>query len=291
MPPKAKNRYRAHALPYFFWAKMTARLFGFVALFVLLDSTFQTFSHLEAQGQRLQKDATAERAQGIVRKSLAAYGGENKSLSFRNTTLEYQIQAMSEPSSKPLLVRAYFKDSDFFRSDVIGEKTNTVTILNHDKGWLKIDGTVLSLTKKNLEPLKAEVISQLRPDLLLLAFQKFRYFGRTEEDGHALDEVDVSGFLGGEYTRGRLSFDLSTHLVYKYEFECERESATGKSIFHGTSKYVVYRDDEGLKIPVEIVTTQGGKVSKIKVGQIDSKTVLDESLFSEPSQPAPNAKN
>ena len=198
---------------------------------------------------------------------------------------------MGEPSAKPLLVKAYFKDSDFFRSDVIGEKTNTVTILNHDKGWLKIDGTVLSLTKKNLEPLKAEVISQLRPDLLLLAFQKFRYYGRTEEDGHALDEVDVSGFLGGEYTRGRLSFDLSTHLVYKYEFESERESATGKSIFHGTSKYMEYRDDEGLKIPVEIVSTQGGKVSKIKVGQIDSKTVLDESLFSEPSQPAPNAKN
>ena len=291
MPPRAKNRFRAYALPYFFWAKMTDRLFGFVTLFVLLGSIFQTSFHLEAQGQRLEKDATAERAEGIVRKSLAAYGGENKSLSSRNTTLEYQIQAMGESSAKPLLVKAYFKDSDFFRSDVNGEKTNTVTILNHDNGWLKIDGTVLSLTKKNLEPLKAEVISQLRPDLLLLAFQKFRYYGRTEEDGHALDEVDVSGFLGGEYTRGRLSFDLSTHLVYKYEFESERESATGKSIFHGTSKYMEYREDEGLKIPVEIVSTQAGKVSKIKVGQIDSKTILDESLFSEPSQPAPNAKN
>ncbi len=198
---------------------------------------------------------------------------------------------MGETSAKPLLVKAYFKDSEFFRSDVLGEKTNTVTILNHDKGWLKIGDTTLSLTKKNLEPLKAEVISQLRPDLLLLAFQKFRYYGRTEEDGHSLDEVDVSGFLGGEYTRGRLSFDLSTHLVYKYEFESERESATGKGIFHGTSKYMEYRDDDGLKIPVEIVSTQGGKVSKIKVSQIDSKTVLDESLFSEPSQPAPNAKN
>jgi hypothetical protein len=270
---------------------MTVRLFGFVTLFVLLGSPFHTSFHPSAQERRPQKDATAERAEGIVRKSLTAYGGENKSLSFRNTTLEYQVQAMGEPSSKPLLVKAYFKDSDFFRSDVIGEKTNTVTILNHDKGWLKIDGTVLSLTKNNLEPLKAEVISQLRPDLLLLAFQKFRYYGRAEEDGHQLDEVDITGFLGGEYTRGRLSFDLSTHLVYKYEFESERESATGKGIFHGISKYMVYRGEEGLKIPVEIVSTQGGKVSKIKVGQIDLKTVLDESLFSEPSQPAPNAKN
>ena len=69
--------------PYFFWAKMTDRLFGFVTLFVLLGSTFHTSFHSEAQGQRPQKDATAERAEGIVRKSLAAYGGENKSLSFQ----------------------------------------------------------------------------------------------------------------------------------------------------------------------------------------------------------------
>lgn len=290
MPPRAKDCSRARALPYFLRVKMTDRLLGFVTLFVLLASSFHAFLRPEAQGRPPQKDATAERAEGIVRKSLAAYGGENKSLSFKNATLEYAIQAMGEPTSKPLLVKTYFKDSDFFRSDVIGEKTNTVTILNHDKGWLKIDDTVLSLTKKNLEPLKAEVISQLRPDLLLLAFQKFRYFGRAEEDGHKLDEVDIAGFLGGEYTRGRLSFDLSTSLVYKYEFESERESESGKGIFHGISKYMEYREDEGLKIPVEIESTQGGKVSKIKVSQIDLKTVLDERLFSDPSQPAPNAK-
>jgi hypothetical protein len=270
---------------------MTDRLCGFVTPLVLLACSFYLPLRPEAQGQRPQKDATAERAEGIVRKSLTAYGGENKSLSFKNATLEYEIQTMGEPSSKPLLVKTYFKDSDFFRSDVKGEKTITVTILNHDKGWLKIDDTVLSLTKKNLEPLKAEVISQLRPDLLLLAFQKFRYSGRIEEDGHKLDEVGIAGFLGGEYTRGRLSFDMSTGLVYKYEFESERESATGKGIFHGISKYMEYRDHEGLKIPVEIVSTQGGKVSKIRVSLIDLKTVLNESLFSEPSQPARNAKN
>jgi len=269
---------------------MTDPLSGFIFLLVLMNGSSFPSVRSEAPEQRPGKDATAERAEGIVRKSLAAYGGELMSLSFKDTTLEYQVESLGDPSSKPLRVKAYFKDSDFFRSDVIGEKTNTVTILNHDKGWLKIDDTVLSLTKKNLEPLKVEVISQLRPDLLLMAFQKFRYYGRTEEDGHKLDQVDISGFLGGEYTRGRLSFDLSNNLVYKYEFESERESASGKGIFHGESKYVEYRDDEGLKIPVEIISTQGGKVSRIKVSQIDLRTVLDESLFSEPSQPASKAK-
>ena len=270
---------------------MNTRSLAFIFLSLFLGVLLLGSLCPEAQGQRPQKDATAERAEAIVRKSLAAYGGENKSLSFKNATLEYQIESMGDSASKPFLVKTYFKEADFFRSEVTGEKTNTVTILNHDKGWLKIDDTVLSLTKKNLEPLKTEVISQLRPDLLLLAFQKFRYYGRTEEDGHTLDEVDITGFLGGEYTRGRLSFDLSTNLVYKYEFESERESPSGRGIFHGNSKYKEYRDYEGLKIPVEIVSTQGGKGSKIKVGLVDLKSVLDQSLFLEPSQPAPGVKN
>ena len=243
-----------------------------------------------AQGQRPQKDATAERAEGIARKSLAAYGGESKSLSFQNATFEYQIEAMGEPASKPLQVKSYFKESTYFRSEVIGEKSTTTTILNHDKGWIKIDDTVLSLTKKNLEPLKAEVISQLRPDLVLLSLQKFRYYGRTEEEGHKLDEVNISGFLGGEYTRGRLSFDLTTYLVYKFEFESERESASGKGIFHGKFVYSKYEESEGLKIPVEIISSQGTKVSKISVKHIDLKTVLDPGLFSEPLKPTSGEK-
>ncbi|MFN8007191.1 MAG: hypothetical protein U0V70_09255 [Terriglobia bacterium] len=269
---------------------MKSPAFARLGLLLLAGLSCLGYLYLEAQGQRPAKDATAERAEGIVRKSLAAYGGESKSLSFQNATLDYQIESMGDSASKPLQVKAYLKGADFFRSDVVGEKSNTITILNHDKGWIKIDDTVLSLSKKNLGPLKVEVISQLRPDLLLLSFQKFRYHGRTEEEGHKLDEVDVSGFLGGEYTRGRLSFDLSTYLVYKYEFESERESASGKGIFHGKSVYLKYDEMEGLRIPVEIVASQGAKVSKITVKQVDLKTVLDPGIFADPLPPSPEQK-
>ncbi|HKZ40774.1 MAG TPA: hypothetical protein VJ044_07410 [Candidatus Hodarchaeales archaeon] len=269
--------------------KMINRIPRFAALFVIIISPFFNFSHLEAQNRRIENDATVERAIGVARKSLATYGGETLSLSFKNATYEYEAESVGSLSSKVLRVKAYFKNSDFFRSDVIGEKAITITVLNPDKGWLMIDESVLSLDRRNLEPFKAEVIAQLRPDLLLLAFQKLHYFGRTEEDGHKLDQVDVSGFIGGEYTRGRLSFDLSNNLVYKYEFESERESPSGKGLIHGESKYIEYRDVEGLKVPVEIISTQAGKVSRIKVIQIDLKTVIDESTFSEPSRLAPKA--
>lgn len=239
-------------------------------------------------GNRLaEHDATVERAKGIARKSLASYGGEVLSLSFKNATFEYEAESVGSLSSNILHVRAYFKNANFFRSDVIGEKSTTITVLNGDKGWLMIDDTLLALDKRNLEPFKTEVIAQLRPDLLLLAFPKLLYFGRIEEDGHKLDQVDVSGFIGGMYTRGRLSFDLSSNLVYKYEFESERESPSGKGFVHGELKYVGYRQVEGLMIPVDILSTQGGKLSRIKVSLIDLKTDIVESIFAEPPLQAP----
>jgi hypothetical protein len=98
---------------------------------------------------------------------------------------------------------------------------------------VKVGDTTLSLSQKSVDPLKSAIISQLRPDLLLVSFQKFRYGGKAVEEGRKLDLVEVSGLLSGEYVRGRLSFDSSTHLIYKYEFEIERELPKGKGIVAG----------------------------------------------------------
>src|SRR6185295_7512808 len=159
-------------------------------------------------------------AEAVVKKALTAYGGEAKILSFRNATFQYQVDSM-EASAKPLQMKAYFKEADYFRSEASGEGTDAVTILNREKGWVKVGDTTLSLSQKSIDPLKSAIISQLRPDLLLVSFQKFRYGGKSEDEGRKLDLVEVSGLLAGEYVRGRLSFDASTHLIYKYEYEIE----------------------------------------------------------------------
>ena len=221
-------------------------------------------------------------AEAVVKKSLMAYGGEAKILSFKNATFQYQVEAMESS----VQMKAYFKESSYFRSEASGEGTDAVTILNRDKGWVKVGDTTLSLSKKSVDPLKSAIISQLRPDLLLVSFQKFRYGGKGEEEGKKLDLVEVSGFLAGEYVRGRLSFDSNTHLIYKYEFEIERDLPKGKGIVAGEEKYLRYIETEGLKVPAEVASRQGRKTTRLTVGQVSFVNVLDPALFQDPT-PAP----
>jgi hypothetical protein len=232
-------------------------------------------------------------AEAVVKKALTAYGGEAKILSFKDASFHYQVESLETSAAKPVQMKAYFKDAGYFRSEASGEGTDAVTILNRDKGWVKVGDTTLSLSRKSVDPLKSAIISQLRPDLLLVSFQKFRYGGKSEEEGRKFDLVEVSGFLSGEYVRGRLSFDSNTHLIYKYEFEIERELPKGKGIVAGEEKYVRYMETEGLKIPAEVSSRQGRKTSRLTVGQVNFTNVLDPALFQDPtltpvpSTPAP----
>jgi hypothetical protein len=229
---------------------------------------------------------TVDLAEAVVKKALMAYGGEAKILSFKDATFHYQVETLEVPDIKPVQMKAYFKDASYFRSEASGGGTDAVTILNRDKGWVKVGDTTLSLSQKSVDPLKSAIISQLRPDLLLVSFQKFRYGGKGEEDGRKLDLVEVSGFLAGEYVRGRLSFDSSTHLIYKYEFEIERDLPKGKGIVAGEEKYVRYMETEGLKVPAEVSSRQGRKTSRITISRVSFVDVLDAALFQDPTPAA-----
>lgn len=224
-----------------------------------------------------------ELAEAVVKKSLTAYGGEAKILSFKDASFQYQVESLETSAAKPVQMKAYFKEANYFRTEAAGEGADAVTILSRDKGWVKVGDTTLSLSKKSVDPLKSAIISQLRPDLLLVSFQKFRYGGKAEEDGRKLDLVDVSGFLAGEYVRGRLSFDSNTHLIYKYEFEIERELPKGRGIVAGEEKYLRYMDAEGIKVPAEVASRQGRKTSRLTVSQASFADVLDPALFQDPN--------
>jgi hypothetical protein len=227
-----------------------------------------------------------ERADKLIRKSLEAYGGEIKVLSVKDATYQYRVESVGDPPSKPIGVKTYFKNESFFSSEAKGENLDAITILNGEKGWVKVGDTTLSLPKREIDPLRTGMVAQLRPDLLLLSFAKRRYTGRIEEDQRNLDQVEISGFIGGEYVRGRLSFDVNTALIYKYEFEIERDLPKGRGIVKGEEKYLHYGEKNGFKFPLEIVSKQGRKVSKLTVDEVVLDTNLSEALFQDPSPPA-----
>jgi hypothetical protein len=276
-------------------ALWTANWLGIATVFFLVPTVgfdvpkaslarLSTFS-LSSLSQGRPENPAAEIANGLVRKSIDAYGGESKISSLKEATFQYQVETLGDSISQPIHIKTHFKDAAYFRSEVSGVNADAVTILNRDKGWVKVGDTTLALSKKDLDPLKTAMISQLRPDLLLLTLQKFRYLGKTEEEGRTMDQVDVSGFIGGEYVRGRLSFDSKTSLIYKYEFEIERQLPKGKGIVEGEEKYLRYLEVDGLKVPAEINSRQGRKASRIIIKEVNFSTVLNQSLFDDPNPP------
>jgi hypothetical protein len=236
--------------------------------------------------QAVPSDPTSEKVEALFQQSANAYGGETKILSLQDGCYDYSVEAVGKPDSKPLTVKACFKTDEYFRSEASGDNLEALTILNQDRGWVRVDGTVLTLTRKEIDPVRIGIVIQLRPDLLLVSFPKRRYAGQKQEDGRTLELVDVSGFLAGEYVRGRLAFDTATHLIYKYEYETEKESPKERGIVKGEERYVQYKENEGLKVPKEILSRQGSKTSRLILSNIRFDPNLDPGLFEDPSGPS-----
>ena len=65
--------------------------------------------------------------------------------------------------------------------------------------------------------------------------------------------------------------------------------AKGKGIVNGEEKYLRYLEIEGLKVPAEITSRQGRKISQIMIKQVNLLTELSQSLFEDPT-PATGSK-
>jgi hypothetical protein len=271
--------------------------------FELVDSQLGEISHNPAQisqsfiqpisAYALQANATnpsVERANAIVQKAIIAHGGETKILAVKDATYEYLVESVGDPPSKPITIKTFFKDDSFFRSEASGDNLDAITILNGDRGWLKVGDTTLTLARKEVDPLKTSMITQLRPELLLLVFPKRRYTGRIDENNRNLDQVEVSGFVGVEYVRGRLSFDTATSQLYKYEYEIERESPKGKGIVKGEETYLRYGEKDGLKFPEEVLSRQVKKASRLKIRNVDFTSPIRADLFQDPNPSPPTPK-
>ncbi|MXZ36137.1 MAG: hypothetical protein F4X19_13455 [Acidobacteria bacterium] len=229
--------------------------------------------------------------QALVERSLRAYGGEARILSLNSFVFAYRIESPSRPNSKPLSAKVYFNDSDRFRSEVQDGDLKVVTVLSGNRGWVEVAGTMLSRPVKQLSPLRNETLSLLRPDLLLLIFSRYRYSTRTTEEGRSLEQLEVTGLVDGEYIRGRLSINLDTGLIEKYQYETERATRNGTGIFRGEVRYLEYAEIHGLQSPRKVLSRKTGVTSQITVTGASLGKSIDPDLFREKkNSPTPSGQ-
>ncbi len=224
-----------------------------------------------------------EKAEKILRKSLDAYGGEDKILGMKDASYEYKVQMVDDTENEAVVTKSFFKGDTQFKSEVDQKNQSAITVLNGEKAWAFVGGTTIPLAKSAVAAMKNNLVIQVRPDLLLLSFPKHRFTVRTEQNQRSLDLIEVSGFLGGEYVRGRIAIDAATQLIYRFEYELEREFPQGKGIMKGEEQYLSYQLIQGLQVPGEIISKQGQKVSRLKLQSARFNSSLDDSVFAEPA--------
>jgi|WetSurMetagenome_2_1015567.scaffolds.fasta_scaffold64610_2 hypothetical protein len=225
-----------------------------------------------------------EKAEMILKKSLDAYGGEDAILAIQNASYEYQVQTAEGSEGKPVKTKSMFQGETQFRSEVNQDGQSVITVLNDDKAWTVVAGTLIPVDRRALLALKTSLVIKFRPELLLLSFPKHRFTLRTQEGQRTLDLIDVSGFLEGEYLRGRLSIDAANNLVFRFEYELEREFPQGKGIVRGEEQYLSYQLIEKKQVPLVIVSKQGAQNSQLTVQTARFNTTLDSSLFAMPEK-------
>ena len=184
------------------------------------------------------------------------------------------------------MAKVYFNDSDQFRSEVQDGDLRVVTVLSGNRGWVEVDGTMMSRPAKELSPLRNETLSLLRPDLLLLIFSRYRYRPRITENGRSLEQLEVAGFVDGEYIRGRLSINPDTGLIEKYQYEIERTTGSGTGIFRGETRYLEYSEIHGLQSPRKLLSRKTGVASQITVTGASLGKPMDPDLFRETKRPS-----
>jgi hypothetical protein len=236
-----------------------------------------------------QSPLPVEKAETILKRAVDAHGGEDKILSIHDALYQFRVEPQTDPPSQSVTARSYFKGETRFRSEILGEADQVASVLNGQNGCVIVAGTTLKVPVNEILTMKNSLVIQVRPDLLLFSFPKHRFSIRTEEDGKVLDQIEVSGFLGGEYARGRLSLEASSGLVYKFEYEIEREFSNGKGIVRGEERYLKYETVEGLQVPCEIVSRQGKKVTRLVLEKARFNTALSDDLF-QVTPPAPETQ-
>ncbi len=228
-------------------------------------------------------NSAIEKAESILKKSLDAYGGEDKILGIKDASYEFKVQLVDDTENEAVLTKSLFKGDAQFKSEVVQKNQSAITVLSGEKAWAFVGGASIPLAKSAVAAMKNNLVIQVRPDLLLLSFPKHRFTVRTEQNQRSLDLIEVSGFLGGEYVRGRIAIDAATQLIYRFEYELEREFPQGKGIMKGEEQYLSYQPIQGLQVPSEIISRQGQKASRLKLQSAQFNLSLDDSVFAEPA--------
>jgi hypothetical protein len=227
-------------------------------------------------------DAAPLRA--LVEQSIQAHGGEAALAKFRAGSVKLKGTAHAMGLAIPFTGEVLTQGSDQLRVaidvEVNGQKFSFVSVLNRDKGWIRMNDQTREMDRELVAEAQAQAYVGWVSSLLPLKDKSFQLSPLGEV------KIDDKPAVGVRVTRKgsrdvSLYFDKKTHLLVKTE-SVVKDETTGMEVTQETF-FSDYKEVEGSKQAATLTIKRDGK-RHLEAEVFDYKIFdkLDDSVFAKP---------
>ncbi len=223
-------------------------------------------------------------SQAVVEKGIQAQGGEKQLAKFKASTSKIKGTIYLAGAPAPFTGEVAGQGADQQRVvisfAVDGQTVSLISVLNRDKGWIKINNDTIDMPAEQLADVKESAYSGWVATLLPLRDKAFTLmpFGEIEVAGRKAVGVNVTH---EGHRPINLFFDNETHRLVKSETRV-RDETTGQEVTE-ESLFSEYKPVEGAQQPIKITVKRNGKPhADVEVEEFKPAEKLDDSVFAKP---------
>lgn len=228
-------------------------------------------------------------ADAIIKKGIKALGGEARLAKARATTSKAKGTLISGDNASEFKIEQTTDGLDRIRStfegDFDGNKSTTVTVVDGDKGWIKVDEMeVIEMEEKELADDKWSRFSQSMELMLVsLKGKDLKFKAEAVEDEKVGDKpaagVKVTGPDDKDIT---IYFDKESGLPVKVVADLPDPESIGQE-FTQETYFSDYKDFGGIKWAKKVEMKRDGETF-IKIELLDVKVLdkVDDKTFAKP---------
>ena len=222
--------------------------------------------------------ADEQQARSIVEKAIKAAGGAEKLSQYKAATWTEKGMYYGMGEGVAYTGEYAMQYPDKFRMEIVGVFT---TVLDGDKGWLRMNGQTQELSAEDLAEMKEQTFAGWVTTLLPLTDRQFKLetAGETTINGRPAAGVKVSSKGHRDVT---LYFDAENNLLVRSETKVKSDEMGGKEVVEEVT-YSDYRDVDGMKHAFKMqIRRDGEKYVETEVAELRNARSLPADAFAKP---------
>jgi hypothetical protein len=220
----------------------------------------------------------------VVDKAIQAHGGADKLARFQASTAKLKgtvsIGEQKIAFTGDLATQGGDQQRIEVSLNVDGQALRVFNVLNRDRGWVKINDTLIEMGADKLADARAKAQADWLATLLPLTDKSVTLsaMGEMVIDGRAA--IGINASRPGSRDVGLL-FDKETHRLVKTQSQT-RDEGTEQLVSEETF-LSDYKEIEGTQQPMKFVIKHDGKLhAELEVTELKPQEKLDDSVFAAP---------